>query len=236
MFTPSPTSLPARTRCRIGITAALLLCAGLIGCTSTDVPQVSASDGPVGALSIPSNVELDPGTYLVGAFTVPFEVTVPDGWTYSSDKGLLEGRDVFLKFDTAGFVPVDACAWSTPLTQVGPTVDEFADALAAAESTTTSAPIDVEIDGYAGVEFDLAIDADVVMDECRDSHVCIHSVTATYCSRYFHEGLGQRETFRVIDLSGYRALMTVGQWAEDADPAMVQEARTVFDSITFVSD
>ena len=39
---------------------------------------------------------------------------------------------------------------------------------------------------------------------------------------------------RVLNLDGDRAIMTVGQW-DDVDHAMTEEARAVFDSITFVS-
>ena len=42
------------------------------------VPASTAEAATVS--SLPESGELDPGTYLVTGFTVPFEITVPDGW------------------------------------------------------------------------------------------------------------------------------------------------------------
>jgi hypothetical protein len=234
MSTPTAHVRPAGPARRLGIFAALVLSTALIGCAATAPDQDPPDDAE--ASTITSGEELAAGTYRVDVFSVPFEITVPAGWTYSYDLGLLEAQDVFLKFNDAAFVPLDACQWVTPLVEVGPSVDDMADALVQAESTATSTPVDVDVSGYTGVEFDLAIEDDVEMSECRDAHVCIHSESAGYCTRYYHEGVGQRETYRILDLDGERALLTVGQWAEDADPQMIEEARAVYDSLTFVDE
>ncbi|WP_461172311.1 hypothetical protein M1D93_15130 [Arthrobacter sp. Z1-9] len=38
---------------------------------------------------LPDSGDIDAGTYLVTGFTVPFEVTVPDGWSTGDGDGLL---------------------------------------------------------------------------------------------------------------------------------------------------
>ena len=44
----------------------------------------------------------------------------------------------------------------------------------------------------------------------------------------------ERETYRVVDLNGERAVIAVGHCDESIDPALTKEARAVFDSIVFV--
>ena len=46
--------------------------------------------------------------------------------------------------------------------------------------------------------------------------------------------MGQRETYRVVDLNGERAVIVVGQSDESIDPALTKEGRAIFDSIVFV--
>ena len=46
----------------------------------------------------------------------------------------------------------------------------------------------------------------------------------------------ERETYRVVDLNGQRAVIGVGQLHEPINPELTREARAVFDSIVFKSD
>ena len=43
-----------------------------------------------------------------------------------------------------------------------------------------------------------------------------------------------RETYRAVDLNGERAVIELGQSHESIDPALIEEARAIFDSIEFV--
>lgn len=223
----------------LALAAALLLCAGLSGCTAADstaaVPTAASSEVP----PLPYEGDLDAGTYLATAFTVPFEITVPDGWSMAFgdllEKELSPGMGVFLTFPRPTHVPADACAWSGTITQIGPSVDDFVDALATTASTTTTAPADVTSGGFSGVEFALAVESGIDITDCSHDQVCIHSTGSSSCSRYY-QTVAQHETYRVFDLDGDRAVVTVGQWEADVDPALVEEARTVFDSIVFVPE
>ena len=49
-----------------------------------------------------------------------------------------------------------------------------------------------------------------------------------------YDNVGQRETYRVVDLNGERAVIAVGQSDESIDPALTKEARAIFDSIEFI--
>lgn len=159
---------------------------------------------------------------------------MPAGWHYTAEGGLLEKGNTFVKFDTPSYVPSDACQWYGTLREVGPTVEDFAMALDAASSTTMTKPTPVAVSDFRGLQFDLAVEPGIKLEDCDESHVCIHSV-GSGCSRYYHQSANQRETYRVLDMEGDRAIMTVGQW-DDVDQASTDEARAVFDSITFVTD
>lgn len=232
----APRQDPRRTGQRRILLAVVLLAAlGFVGCTTVH----SAAAPPTGSVATPMPAresELEAGTYLVTNFGVPFEITVPGGYDYTPEGGLLRGSEAFVRFDAPAFVSADACHWTTPLTKVvGPSVQDLAEALSAVASTTTTTPVDIRVDGYRGVEFDLFVKEGIDIDDCRASRMCIHSEVQHDCWRYHHEGRDQRETLRILDLDGQRVVLTVGQWEQDVDPAALAEAREIFDSITFLT-
>ena len=76
---------------------------------------------------LPESGDIDAGTYLVTDFTVPFEITVPDGWFALDSKSL--GKDdpdhpaewaVYITLWPANYVSKDACTWMGGLADVGP--------------------------------------------------------------------------------------------------------------------
>ena len=228
---------PARSQ-RLGVALALLACVGLAACTSAETPPAASTAAASAVTPMPHNGDLDAGTYLVSGFTIPFQVTVPDGWLIKDDWLLLKepsnDQAVFLNFLNPGFVPTDACEWFGVLADVGPTVEGFADALAAQGSTTTTARTDVTVGDYRGVEFGISVDGDVDIDDCGTAHVCIHSETPNFCTRYY-QTTGRSETYRVLDLQGERAVLSVGEDA-GVPSALSEEARAVFDSIVFAPE
>ena len=171
--------------------------------------------------------------------TVPLEVTVPDGWTYVHDRALRkdvgDAEGVFVWFDRATHVPTDACEWPGTITKVAPSVAAFADALAAQESTATTAPIEVTVGDYRGVEFDFSVEGVDDLTDCSDDKICIHSESVS-CTRWYNSSVAQRETYRVLDLDGDRAILTVGEFDDQTEATLAEEARAVFDSIRFVTD
>ena len=78
---------------QLGLAAAILMCAGLGACTAAQPPTSAATAPAEDAVPLPSqDADLDAGTYLFNGYTIPFEFTVPDGWTYVYDRLLQEGR------------------------------------------------------------------------------------------------------------------------------------------------
>jgi hypothetical protein len=224
----------------VGVALALLACVGLTACTVAAPPPPSSApaptaapfpEGQVGALE-----PLEPGTYFVTGFTVPFEITVPDGWE-SFGWGVVRREAtewlVAVNFLDPTHVPTDACKWRGTLEKVDPSPEAFADAMAAQTSTATTPPVEVKVGGYSGLEFDYSIESDVDITECDESHICLWSEGPDNCSRWA-EAVTEHETERVLDLNGELAQFAVGEF-KPVDPALTKEARVVFDSIAFTS-
>ena len=87
---------------------------------------------------------------------------------------------------------------------------------------------------YSGVEFDFSVEGVAELNDCSAAKICIHSESIS-CTRWYNSSVAQRETYRVLDLDGDRAILTFGEFDDKTDAALVEEAQAVFDSITFVS-
>jgi hypothetical protein len=225
---------------KAGAVVALLTCVGLVACTGAETPSLTSSVEAGAVSPLPNNGDLDAGTYLATGFTVPFEVTVPDGWGTRDGANLFKDeadhpgeRGVFLTFWPVHFVPSDACAWRGAFVQLDPTVQSFVNAMAAQTSAVTTTPIEVVVGDYSGLEFDHSVESGVDIPGCDDGRLCVHSDQAQECARWYSD-LGERETYRAVDLNGERAVIAVGQSHQSIDPALTKEARAVFDSIVFL--
>jgi hypothetical protein len=227
----------------IGVAVAMLACSGLSACTATEPPSPASTTEADTIAPFPESGVIDAGTYLVTGYPVPFEITVPDGWvTYDGsglgkdDPDLPDEWDVAVTFWPATHVPTDACAWSGALVQVDPTAEAFVDAMTAQASTVITPPVKVMVGDYSGFEFDHAVESDVDITDCDGGKLCINSDLAQDCDGRAYRNVGERETYRVVDLNGERAVITMGQPHESIDPELTREARAIFDSIVFRSD
>lgn len=228
---------------RVGVAVALLACVGLAACTATEPPSPASTAEADTIAPFPESGDIDAGTYLVTGFPVPFKITVPDGWETFDGAGL--GKDdpdlpdswnATVLFWPVTYVPTDACAWRGALVQVDPTAEAFVDAMTAQASTVSTPPVKVVVGDYSGVEFDYAVESDVDFTDCDGGKFCVNSDLAQDCNGNGREygNVGERETYRVVDLNGERAVIAVGQSHKSIDPALTKEARAIFDSIVFV--
>ena len=238
MWTSSRRSRPGhatRSR-RVGVAVALLACVGLAACTAAEPPSPASTTEADTIAPFPKRGVIDPGTYLVTGYPVPFEITVPDGWeTFDEGAGLAKERVIFLTFWPTPYVPTDACAWRDALVHIDPTAEAFVDAMTAQTSTASTPPVEVVVGDYAGLEFDHAAESDVDITDCDGGTLCIYSDSTQDCDgRRMSVTVGDRDTYRVVDLNGERAVIAVGQFDESIDPALTKEARAIFDSIVFV--
>ncbi|MDQ0633167.1 hypothetical protein QFZ40_001076 [Arthrobacter pascens] len=191
----------------------------------------------------PESGDIDAGTYLVTGYPVPFEITVPDGWVAydgsglgKDDPDLPDEGDIAVTFWPATHVPTDACAWSGALVQVDPTAEAFVDAMTAQASTVSTPPVKVMVGDYSGFEFDHAVESNVDITDCDGGKLCINSDSAQDCDGREYRNVGERETYRAVDLNGERAVIVLGQSHESINPELTREARAIFDSIVFRSD
>ncbi|GAA1986455.1 hypothetical protein [Microbacterium pumilum] len=219
------------------VAVALLACVALSACTAADSPAPASTSPRPAAAPLPEAGELEPGTYLVTGFTVPFEITVPGGWESGGwflFKSISEEAGVAVNFQVPGYVPTDACSWKGAIAEVGPSTEAFAAAMAAQTSTVTTPPVEVMVGGIPGLEFDHAVESDVDINDCDERKICLHSDSADNCARW-HSLVTEHETYRVVDLNGERAVMAVLD-SGTVPASLTDEARTVFDSIEFAPD
>jgi hypothetical protein len=225
----------------VGVAVALLACLGLAACTATESPSAAPTAEADTVRPFPESGVLDAGTYLVTGYPVPFEMTVPDGWrTYNGaelgrdDPDLPNEWNVFVSFWPIDTVQADACAWKGALVQIDPTAEAFVDAMTAQASTISTPPVEVMVGDYSGFEFDYAVESDVDLIDCDDGMFCLYSDSAETCNGRGFTSADLRMTYRAVDLNGGRAVIELGQSHESIDPALIEEARAVFDSIEFV--
>ena len=236
------TRAPNATRSRrVGVAIAVLACVGLAACTATEPPSATPSAEAATIAPFPQSGVIDPGTYLVTGYPVPFEITVPDGWETFDGAGLCkddpdlpDSCNGTVLFWPATYVPTDACAWQGALVQIDPTAEAFVDAMTAQASAVSTPPVKVVAGDYSGFEFNYAVESDVDFTDCYGGKFCAYSESAQDCNARVYGREGERETYLVVDLNGERAVIAVGQSDESMDPALIEEARAVFDSIEFV--
>jgi hypothetical protein len=226
----------------VRVAVALLACVGLAACTAAEAPSPASTAEADTIAPFPQSGVIDPGTYLVTGYPAPFEITVPDGWETFDGAGL--GKDdpdlpdswnATVTFWPATYVPTDACAWQGALVQIDPTAEAFVDAMTAQASTASTPAVEVVVGDYSGFEFDYAVASEVDFTDCDGGKFCVYSDSAQDCNGRVYGREGERETYLVVDLNGDRAVIAVGQSDESMDPALIEEARAIFDSIEFVA-
>ena len=232
----SRASRTARSQ-QVGVAVALLACVCLAACTTVETPFPASTADAVTVSSLPASGELDPGTYLVTGFTVPFEITVPEGWESEGwflFKSPSDEAGVAVNFQEPGYVPTDACAWKGAIVEVDPSPEAFAAAMAAQTSTVTTPAVEIMVSGFSALEFDHSVESDVDINDCDEGKICLHSDSGSNCARW-HSAVNEHETYRVVDLAGERVVIAVLS-SGSVDPALTHEARAVFDSIEFAPD
>jgi hypothetical protein len=110
---------------------------------------------------------IEPAADNARAASIRLTLTVPDGWTSSENANIsLQGKasaapdDAWLFINRGAWLRTDPCL-GEPDIPVGPTVDEFANALAVHPILDTTAPVDVTLGGYSGKYLDLHVPSDL---------------------------------------------------------------------------
>ena len=179
---------------------------------------------------LPESGVIDAGTYLATSFKEPFEITIPDGWTAEED-GL--GKDdpdhpgdmaVYLTFWPSNYVPTDACAWQGALVELDPSAKDFVDAMTAQTSTASTPPVDAVVCDYRGLEFDHSVEGIADIKGCDEDKICVRSEFSPISTRWY-SSVAERETYRVVNLNGERAVVGFTTFHESINPELTREAR-----------
>ena len=160
--------------------------------------------------------------------------TVPDGWhgapRHSVWLAQVEHQGppggAWLVFERGAKLYTEPCGSTVPPDiPVGPTVDDFANALAAQPKLDVTTPVNVELAGYRGKYLDLQVPADI--STCPDTYW-------PYEPGFYAQGPGQRWHLWILDVNGVRVVIRSMDFA--ATSAQHQaELRAIVDSIQIQS-
>ncbi|MEO6577853.1 MAG: hypothetical protein ABIO99_03015 [Candidatus Limnocylindria bacterium] len=193
---------------------------------STPTPTVSP-------IALPAGGALAAGTYVATPFAGPtgfgvcegqsgcvespaddsitFTVTVPDGWFISGLRGIWVNNNAppdgaILIFWRGGWLYSDPCTTDGkgPDIEVGPTVDDFAAALADHPLLDVSTPIDVTLGGYSGRYVDVQAPSNI--DQCTTEY-------RLWDPNVYAQGANQQWHLWILDVDGVRVVVETMDYA-----------------------
>ena len=154
------------------------------GCSET-----SADDSIRVTFSVPDGWEPDPLDYGI--------------WLTGKHNAAPDGASLF--FERGGWLYTDPCHSSPPPTiQVGPTVDDFANAIANHPLLNATSPVAVTLAGYAGKSLDLQIPSDI--SACTDNYW-------PWEPGFYAQGPSQRWHLWILDVNGTRVVILTTDYA-----------------------
>ena len=163
---------------------------------------------------------MEPGRYFIEFKGYRYTFTVPDrdfsaefiGWmpgvTFDRWMVIWDGSGVapnaagMVIYSNVSTLYTDACQWIGSAIAPGPTVDDFATALAALDGFESSEPTDVTVAGYQGKRMKMIAPADVDIDSCHSSQYRSFEGEAPAFG-----SPGQTNDVRILDLDGTRYLV-----------------------------
>ena len=157
--------------------------------------------------------------------------TVPDGWASGFDDAAITKvttptygpSGMSLHFLRGGWLFSDPCLKvdSVPDIAVGPTVDDFADALAAHPKLDLTTPVDVSLGGYSGKYLDLQVPSDI--DACTGNYY-------PWAPAFYAQGPNHRWHVWSLDVDGVRVVIQSGDFPGTL-PEDLAEMHAIIESI-----
>jgi hypothetical protein len=135
--------------------------------------------------------------------TIRISFTVPDGWAgaprhsiWTTDQA---NNGAWVTFERGASLYAEPCGdQAPPDIPVGPTVDDFANALVAHPILDVTTPVDVTLDGYVGKSMTLQVPDDI--SACPGSYW-------PWEPGFYAQGPGQRWHLWILDVDGVRVLI-----------------------------
>jgi len=228
------------TTVRFGLAAAAVIVIALLGArllpsniadpseTATPIPTQSATPQPL------ANNHLNAGTVVAAGLgpshSVSATFTVPEGWEGFAGLCVLPRSEREVQGGMGiCFADVHSGLYSDPChgtsgpgdVLVGPTVDEFVNALQEQTAYEATAPTDVTLGGYSGKRMDLQLPPDVAS--------CENGFTPWDGSIYA-QGPNNKWRVWILDVDGERMIL-VSQNFADTSSADLAEQQAIVDSI-----
>jgi hypothetical protein len=157
---------------------------------------------------------------------LPAGFTGNDAWVWANaDK---EDEWGAITLVSVGPVYPDPCARAGNPSKVGPSVEDFARALAAQKVVTTTTPIPVSLDGHEGVYLEVSVPAGFRLSSCPGEELILWEageespgLDASFVSRYW-----------VLDVDGQRVVLVVNTKPHATDATVARFTR-IAESATF---
>ena len=218
----------------------------------TPRPTATPTGSAAAAPSLPEAV-VTSGRYSIGTIDgVTITATVPDGWgglpgvgvlgPGPNDSGAPGGMAVVFMQASGAFD--DPCHWDKAGTGardqqpsekvVGPAVDDLVHDISANKTYTSTAPVDITIDGHAGKQVDIQVPSDIDLASCDKE---AGETTGAYYpltppAPVYAQGPGNRWHLNIVDVDGSRQIVAVFDY--ESTPADIKaQAQTIVDSVKF---
>jgi hypothetical protein len=232
---------------RLAVVAAAVFAFAVIGAIAFRNGGGVGGPGPTAQptptpISLPLNPQeltvVETGTYLAGdPFLIPITMTVPAGWAgkvggpYAAYLG--NGSDpanggAGIELSLSQTIYADPChdrGFLAPLP--GPTVDDFAAALASVPGFDATTPTEVTVDGHIGKQ--LTLTAPASFDACTLSSDG-YRLWQLPLGGILSFSPGQRTTLRIVDVNGKRLVVSSDTYPTTSAQALT-EVQGIFDSI-----
>jgi hypothetical protein len=223
---PSPTPTQNQTSSPIPSASPVALYTGALEAGTYTVTPYSPSSGGHDCLEPPQ-----PGcTESPANDSIRFTFSVPDGWAgfesaiWPATVQNLSPRGAGMSFDGgAPWLYSDPCdAIRPPDIPVGPTVDDFASALADHPLLDVTNPVDVTLGGYSGKYVNLQVPSDI--------SACTDNLYRPWEPGIYAQGPSHRWHLWILDVDGVRAVVMTYDYPETSQQHRA-ELQAIVDSI-----
>jgi hypothetical protein len=224
---------------------------GGTGGQPTAQPSPTATSSPT-ATAIPPLPEgsLTAGTYRLRPFasaTMTIDATVPDGGWLGGPPNAIGGprgesngpNGVFVAFFSAQTINSDPCHWDKDGSgdapqegdvEVGPTVDDLAEALAGSSAYESTTPVDATLGGFSGKRLELQLTPDPAGCDSYDGAGNQYFVFGGRDGSLFAQGDANHWQVSILDIDGTRLIVVLVSY-EGTSAADLSAAESILASL-----
>jgi hypothetical protein len=204
--------------------------------TRVSWPALLVGDLPAGTATYELRLPQPGSERLTMTATLPAGWTGVDGWVLRKNGGVDNREGVAITFWGAPhYVYGDACRWADSAIEAEPTIDFMAHALAAQAMRDASTPRELTMGKHRVIELQLSVPDDLDLATCdlyKGTPSFQSWASADGSTARYHQGPGQRDLVRLVDVDGELFIVDVMTWPE-LPPSERDESEALLDSMTF---